>query len=358
MSVSRRQFLLSTLGLAGLASCAPQQPNIALPTATPNLPKSLTLYNWDGDISADVLEKFTQTYGIAVNYVSYESQQDAVANIRAGKLYDLVVLDGPLLQPLITDNLLAPLDLLDIPNFNNISANFRDLAFDPGNRHSVPFQWGTVGLLVRPDLVSAPVSQWADLWDAQFTGKVALWSLIRYVMGIALKRQGYSINSNDPAHYQAIAPELAKLRQQANAFATDSPQMAEMMSSGQYNLAFAFVGEAAIMKANNVPVDYILPKEGTIIWGDNFVVPVSSRNKYAAELLIDFILRPEISAEIVNANFYATPNEAALALVNKEVRENPWIFPPNESLLNAEILTALSPEGQAQQERLWADFIG
>ena len=189
-------ILLSLIGL--LSAC---RSSATLPVSTPIPPplaKELVLYNWVDYLPQSVLDAFTAEYGVNIDYQVYDTQEEAADNIRAGKVYDVVVMPPELIPGLVKDGALAKIDRRHVPNFKNISANFRDLVFDPGNQYSIPFHWGSAGLLVRTDLVSEPVKHWADLWRPEFAGKVALWPIPRDLIPIALKSLGYKVNSTIP----------------------------------------------------------------------------------------------------------------------------------------------------------------
>jgi spermidine/putrescine transport system substrate-binding protein len=164
------------------------------PTARP-LAEEIVLHDWAGDLADEILNGFTAESGIKVKYVVYGSPEEAVANIRAGETLDVVVLENEYIPSLVKDGLLARIDYRNVPNFNHISANFRDLAYDPENKHSVPYSWGTTGLVVRSDLVDRDVLtrgiRWADMWDPQYAGRNVQWEIPRYTLGMALKSLGY-----------------------------------------------------------------------------------------------------------------------------------------------------------------------
>jgi len=150
------------------SSCSPK------PTQ-PQLSDEIVLYNWEGDIPQSVLDAFTKETHVKVKYEAYESQEEAIENIRAGEVYDVVTMESRFIPNMANDSLLAELNYENIQNFKNISPNFRDLIYDPGNRYSIPYSWGTLGLVVRTDLAMSPIKSWSDLWDARYAGKVAIW---------------------------------------------------------------------------------------------------------------------------------------------------------------------------------------
>src|SRR5262245_55497663 len=208
-SASLRSCLLVCVLLGMLTACGAlgQAPP---PTATLQ-PKELVLYNWAGYMPQSVLDAFTAEYGIKVTYDVYGSQEEAISSIKAGKQYDVVVMGHEFIPSMIADSLLAPIDFQSVPNFKNISANFRDPIFDRNNRHTVPFLWGTTGLIARSDRLKQPLTSWSDLWDPRYAGKVGMWPIQRDVIGIALKSLGYSANSENPRELEAALKQLLKL---------------------------------------------------------------------------------------------------------------------------------------------------
>lgn len=188
----RSLFLLLVMAFSFVA-CLPQ------PTPT-SLPQELVFYDWALDVPQEVLDGFTAEYGIKVRYETYDSTEEAVANLEAGKMYDVVVMDSRYIPRLLEKKLLARLNHANLTNFDNISPDFRNPAFDPGNAYTIPFNWGTVGILVRNDQVSAPVKRWADLWDARYAGKIGLWreGAMREIIGYTLMSLGYSCNTVNP----------------------------------------------------------------------------------------------------------------------------------------------------------------
>jgi spermidine/putrescine transport system substrate-binding protein len=292
-----------------------------------------------------------------VNYLPYDSQEDAIADMQAGEVYDVVVLENQLIPNAVAEGLLAELDYNNIPNFKNISPNFRDLAYDPGNKHAIPYSWGTTGLVVRSDLVVEPVTGWADLWNEAYEGKLMAWPLERYVIGLALKMLGYSLNSEDPDELNAALDKLLEIKPHLTLREWESAVAAPYLVSGEVWLALGQADDVIAAREAGAEVEYILPEEGGLLWGDNFTVPANSPDKAAAEQLINYLLKAEVSAQIINETFYWLPNDAALEFVEPDLRANTAIFPTQEMLKNAEVLLPLSAEGQALYADIWAQFM-
>jgi spermidine/putrescine transport system substrate-binding protein len=339
-----------------MACGAPAPP----PTLTPEpLAAEIIFYDWIDDEIQSVFAAFTEEYGVNVTYVTYDSTEEAVANLRAGKVYDVVVVANEVLPQLIAEGLLAEIDYRNVPNLKNISLNFRDLAYDPGNKHSIPYSWGTTGLVVRTDLVAEPVVRWADLWDPRYAGRVAIWETTpRFALGAALKSLGYSVNSEDPVELEAALEKL--IEHKASIIWLDKDDgltSAPWLIKGKAVMALGWSQDVWAAQEESEAIAYVLPQEGTVLWGDNFVVPASSPNQKTAELFLDFVQRPEIAAQIIKANYYPMANEAAKGLIDPAILNDPVVYPTNDEMKNAEILLPLSPEGEALYQEIWDRFL-
>jgi spermidine/putrescine transport system substrate-binding protein len=247
--------------------------------------------------------------------------------------------------------------LESIPNLRNVKADFRNLAYDPDNRFSIMIQWGTTGIVARTDRWVAPVTSWNDLWDPAYAGKIGIWPYPTEVIGIALKSLGYSYNSEDPAELQAASEKLLKLRK--NVYFLDPTLSTGVRHLLDDKTAMIYGWSYDAMQAQEL-LDtsvYILPKEGTFLWTDNVTIPAASTRKQEAERFINFLLRPEISAIVVNEMWVPSANEAARAFVKPEILHNPLVYPPPEGLRHAEFPAVLSPATQKLHAEIWARFL-
>lgn len=352
------QLLLASL-IISLTACATATP---MPEPTPMpvpLAEELVFYDWEEDMPQYVLDAFTAEYGVKVKYLVYEAQEEAISNMRAGEVYDVVVMESRYIPLLIQEGLLARLNSQNLANLRNISANFRELAYDPANDYSVPYNWGTTGLVVRSDLAEEPVTRWADLWDPRYAGRVGLWlGVPREVISLTLKSLGYSANTEKPEELESALERLLELK--PNVIVLEEYELetsAQVMADGQAVISMGYAYDALTGSELNSAIEYVLPDEGALLWNDTFIIPVNSPNKYTAELFLNFLLRPEINAAIANQNGYATPNEAAYSFIETEILNNPIIFPPMEDLVNAELILPLSPTGQELYDEIWERFI-
>ena len=352
------RILLSLLTMTLITACiSPTPPPALTPTANP-LAQEIIFYSWAEDVRQSALDMFTEEYGVKVKYIGYESQEEAIANIRAGQIYDVVLIESRFIPQLTKENLLAELDQRNLSNSKNLSPNFRDLAYDPGSRYSIPNSWGTTGLVVRSDLVAEPVTRWVDLWDPRYAGKVGLWmDEPREVISLTLKSLGYSANSEDPAELEEALTRLLELK--PNTIALEDSNFATQngtLANGQVVISMGYAGNAYEASENNLAVNYVLPQDGALLWNDTLVIPANSSNKFTAELFLNFLMRADINAIVVNENIFPTPNEAAYEFIDPEILKNPLIYPPNEDLVNAELILPLSTQGLQLYDEIWERF--
>lgn len=338
-----------------LVSCGNEAPPPK--SAAPQLAKELVFYDWVGDMPQSVLDAFAAEHGVSVRYESYKNQEEAIENMQAGKVYDVVVLSNERVPQMVSSGFLAPINYQNVPNFKNIQANFRDLAYDPGNKFSIPFNWGTIGMVIRGDLVSQPIASWADLWELELPGKIGIWAVERELIGCALKSLGYSANTEDPKQLDAALDRLLQLKEKSEFLDLDLSDSSGPLLKGDFVITVAYALDTIKARKENPAVTYVLPREGTMLWGDNFVIPANSPSKVTAEVFLNFLLRPEINARVANENFYATPNGAARSHIVPEVLNDPVIFPPDEAIRNAEIILPLSAEGQRLYDEIWKRFL-
>lgn len=329
----------------------------ALPHTPTPAPEPLAVASWAGYMPQSILDAFTEATGIPVKFVAYSDQDEALDWLRAGRQFDVVVLGDSYIPTAVEEGLLAELNFENIPNFRNLGPNFRDLAFDPENRYSIMIQWGTTGLVVRTDRLAQPVTSWSDLWNSDYAGKIGVWPYRDDLIGIALKSLGYSMNTEDPAEIRAAGEKLLELRQQVYLFDPDQATGVANLLDDQTVMIYGWSYDA-VEAHNRLPAcEYVLPQEGTLLWTDNVAIPTGSGRKQDAERFINFLLRPEISARMVNELGQPSPNEAARQFIKPEILYNPVIYPPMRTLEQAEFYTVVSEETRRQYEEIWERFL-
>jgi spermidine/putrescine transport system substrate-binding protein len=201
------------------------------------------------------------------------------------------------------------------------------------------------------------VTRWADLWDPQFAGKAALWtSTPRHTLGIALAMLGYSVNTEDPVELQAGIDKLAEIKDRV-IWLGDEDTSADRLNSGEVVIAMGWAYDALAARESGAPVDYVLPEEGPILWSDSFVIPSTSQARYLSELLLNYLLEAEVNARLMEQNYYAMPNDPALELIDRDLFNDPIIFPSSIELQNAQMLQPLSAEGYERSNAIWDQFL-
>jgi spermidine/putrescine-binding protein len=277
----------------------------------------LNLYAWSEYIPQALLDGFTKETGIKVNYDTYSSNEELMAKLQAGASgYDVIIPSDYTVVILSKQGLLDELDLNQIPNFANVSDQFKNPYYDPGNKYSVPYQWGTVGLVYNKDDVPNPPKKWADLWDPAYKDRVVLLDDEREVIGMVLMTLGYDKNSTDPKQLDEAKAKLMELKPNVKLYDSDSPKTA--LLAGEVWLGQTWNGEASIAHNENPSIDYVCPEEGCGIWVDNLSIPKNAPHKDAALKFLNYVLKPEASIAITTEFPYSNPNKAALDLMKTQ----------------------------------------
>ncbi len=321
-----KNLLLAAIAALLLTACGRQDGEV------------LYLYNWSEYLPQEVLDRFTLETGIRVNYTTYDSNEAMYARIRLldeRHSYDLVVPSTYYVSKMGREALLQPIDHAALTNLQQLDPALMDQGFDPGNRYSIPYLWGTTGLAYNAERVAGEqVVAWSDLWREEFAGRVLLTDDMREVFHIALHTLGYSGNTTDEGEIAEAYERLRDLMPSVRAFNSDAPRMPYL--EGEVDVGMIWNGEA-VMAAEDLPaLTYVYPLDGVIIWMDSFVIPRNARNPEAAHRFIDFVLRPDIAAAISEEIGYASPNLGALELLPDEVVENRAQYPTPQDLENGE----------------------
>jgi spermidine/putrescine transport system substrate-binding protein len=285
------------------------------------LSAELNFFNWSDYIDEDILTQFEEECGVKVIQDLYSSNEDMIAKIQAGNSgYDLIVPSDYAVELLAEAGLLAELDMENIPNFSNLKPGTVGLYFDPDNKYSVPYQWGTTGIAYNetafPD--GLPDS-WAYLFDpelvCQHSGFVSMLDDERESIGAVLQYLGYSYNDTDPAHQEEAKDVL--LAQKECLAGYNSDNVNQQLAAEEIVLAHAWTGDAALARDENENIKFVIPKEGGAIWQDNLAIPIDAPHKYTAEVFINYLLDPEIGAQNTNYIYYFTPNAASEPLLDE-----------------------------------------
>ncbi|MBR1913900.1 MAG: extracellular solute-binding protein [Lachnospiraceae bacterium] len=315
----------------------------------------LFVYNAGEYIDPEVIEMFEAETGIEVVYDEFETPEIMYAKmVQNDGAYDVICPSDYMIEKMLDAGMLQELDPDAIPNRKYIGEQYLKAAesFDPGNRYSVPYCWGTVGILYNKNMVDEPVTSWDILWDEKYSGQILMQDSIRDAFTVSLKRNGYSLNSTDPAELEKAAEDMIAQRPLVQAYVVD--QARDKMIGGEAALAVIYSGEVLYTQRENPDLEYSVPDEGTNVWIDAWVVTKKARNPEAAMKWIDFLCRPEIA--LMNFDFitYSTPNEAAREMIEDEdIRNSEAIFPDESILKRCETISYLGEEGDALYNEMW-----
>ncbi|MDR1765708.1 MAG: ABC transporter substrate-binding protein [Lachnospiraceae bacterium] len=333
-------------------------------SAKPQPGGELYVYNWGEYIDEDVIDMFEDETGIQVIYDVFETNEEMYPVIEAGGVsYDVVCPSDYMIQKMIENNLLAKLDFSNIPSFDQIDPRFVEdsKSFDPDNAYSVPYTWGTVGILYNTSLVpedKAP-TKWADLWDESFKGEILMQDSVRDAFMVALKMLGYSLNSTDEKELEEAKDLLIAQKPLVQAYVID--QVRDKMIGGEAAIGVIYSGEMLYIQEEveslglDYELEYVLPEEGSNVWIDAWVVPANAKNKYNAELWIDFMCRPEIALKNFEYITYSTPNKGAFDMLDEDLQTNKALFPDAEALKNCEVFRYMGPEADELYNNLWKE---
>jgi len=356
---TRRSFL-KAMGAAGVAgstlSVLACQPNTTARSSGGggSEEKALNFYIFSDYLTWDTVPRFERRSGAKVTLDLYTTNEEMLAKLQAGGSgYDLIVPSDYMVEIMVGEGMLLPLNKRKIPNLDNLDPGFRDLPYDPENEHSVPYQWGTSGILYDPEVVTEDVSGWDVMWDPRYEGKIGMLDDLRNLLGAALKRLGYSLNSRDPEQLSEAERLLMEQKPLVRGY-FPSPRAVELVVGGDLALAHAYSGNAYTGIAQKETLRYVIPKEGSVLWTDTMAIPKTAPHPDVAHEFINYILDPEVGAELSNFTNFGTPNEAALPMIDEAAREDPGVYPPPEVFKRLEITQDLG-EATREYERIFTE---
>jgi spermidine/putrescine-binding protein len=319
-----------------------------------NLPQ-LNIYTWSTYNSPRVVQGFEREFHCKVNYDLYDSNEALLAKLQGGNVsYDLVVPSDYMVEILIRQGLLAPLDRSKLPTaWANIDPRFLGLPFDPHNNFSVPYAWGTTGLAYRADLVKEDVESWSVLFDPRYARHILLLDDAREVFGMALKKLGYSLNSTNPDEVRQARDLLLGEKPLVKGY--NSSNFQEDLAAGDAWIAQAYNGNMTFVMRDEPNIRYVIPKEGGTISVDCACIPRTAPHKELAEAFIDYCHRPHVAALFVNDSGFNTPNRYDLKDIEPWLLRNPAVFPNPASLVHCEFMRDIGPAAQLY-DQYWTEI--
>ena len=301
---------------------------------------------------------FEEETGIKVVYDEFETNEIMYPKVEAGaSSYDVVCPSDYMISKMIENDLLAELNFDNMPNAKeNIGEQYyeKSKGFDPENKYSVPYCWGTVGILYNKTMVDEPITCWAQLWDEKYADNILMQDSVRDAFMVAEKLNGFSMNTVDPAELEIAKNSLIEQKPLVQAYVID--QVRDKMIGNEAAIGVIYSGEAIYTQRENPDLEYVIPKEGTNVWIDSWVVLKNAPNKENAEKFIDFMCRPDIAVKNFEYITYSTPNDAARELIEDEDIKNSEIAFPNLSQYdNLEVFVYLGEEGDALYNEMWKE---
>lgn len=313
--------------------------------------KRLNFYSWDTYIGETTLADFARATGIEVKMDLFADNDELFAKLREGNPgYDVIVPSANWVARMIPAGMLAPLDHSLIPNIKNITPRFMaNAGFDPARKYSLPYTWGTIGIGYRKSRFTAPPASWKWLYDSdKYSGRLALLSESDVLLGMALKYLGHSVNTTDQTQLAAAEALIIRQKPHIKVFAEDNGQ--DLLASGEVDLVMEWNGDIAQLMAEDGDIGYVVPDEGGLLWEDTLAIPKGAPHIQNAHAFINFIHDPEVNAGIAATVQYATPNQAALALMDKAYTENPAIFAPDSIIARSESLNYLGEDAITRRQ--------
>lgn len=317
------------------------------------------VYNWGEYIDPDTLDMFEKETGIQVIYDEFDTNETMYPKVEAGASnYDVVCPSDYMIQKMIDNDLLQELNWDNIPNAKtNIGAQYYEQseAFDPGNRYSVPYCWGTVGILYNKTMVDEPVTSWSILWDEKYADSILMQDSVRDLFMVGLKSLGYSMNSTDEKELNEAKDLLIQQKPLVQAYVID--QVRDKMIGNEAALGVIYSGEAIYTQRENPDLEYVIPEEGTNVWIDSWVIPKNAENVENAEKFIDFMCRGDIALLNFDYITYSTPNTAAQDLIeDDDIRNSKIAFPDLSQYNGLETFSYLGDDVDTLYNDLWKEI--
>lgn len=326
---------------------------------------SINVYNWGEYISTGAEEgtlnvnaEFTKLTGIKVNYTNYATNEELYAKLKGGgATYDVIIPSDYMISKMIKENMVQKLNFDNIPNFSYIMDNFRNLAYDPENEYSVPYTWGTVGIIYNKDLVDIDKSEidWDILWNEDYLDQILMFDNPRDAFAIAEIMLGYSINTENTDELAAASEKLKEQKRMVQAYVMD--EIFDKMGAGDALLAPYYAGDALTILEENEDLDFVVPKSGTNLFIDAMCIPVGAKQKEAAEMYINFMCEPDIAYANIDYICYSTPHSAAFEMLDEETQQSTVSYPDDDYIAaNTTVFVNLSDEASREMQTLWTEM--
>lgn len=316
---------------------------------------TVVFYNWGDYIDPDVVTMFEEETGYRVVYDTFDSNEAMLTKIeQGGTKYDVIVPSEYMIENMISKDMLLPLDYSKLPHVKHLDQDFMDWEFDPGNKYSLPYFWGTLGIVYNArELGEDAFTSWKDLWKPQYRNDILMIDGAREVIGIGLQAKGYDLNETDSTILRQSAEDMKTLMPNIAALIADELKM--HLVNEENLIGVTYSGEAAMAMWENDDLAYYVPEEGSNCWEDTLAIPKNANNVEGAHALIDFLCRPDIAA--MNAEYvgYSSPNEGAMAILPEEITNDPAFYPSQELIDKLSIYRNLGKEKLIEYNDLYLE---
>lgn len=324
---------------------------------------SINVYNWGEYISdgsdegtLNVNAEFTKLTGIKVNYTNYATNEELYAKLKGGGAsYDIIIPSDYMISRMIKEDMVLPLDMDNIPNYKYIGEAYKNQAFDPENEYSVPYFWGTVGIIYDTTLIEEENIDWDILWNEDYADRILMFDNPRDAFAIAELRLGYSLNTENEKELKEAAELLKEQKKVVQAYVMD--EIFDKMGAGEALIAPYYAGDAVTLMAEYEDLGFVIPKSGTNLFIDGICIPKGAKQKEAAEMYINFLCEPDIAYSNTYYVGYSTPNTAAYEMLDDEIKNDGISYLSDEYLnSNTTVFRNLSDEANQKMQDLWTEL--
>jgi spermidine/putrescine transport system substrate-binding protein len=320
-----------------------------------NQQQVLNIYNYATYIAPDAIAQFEKEHNVKIQYDTFENSDALYAKLKQGNPgYDVIFPADYMVKIMAIENIIEPLNVKNISNIKNLDPRFINQTFDPGNKYSLPYQWGTMGIGYNLKATQGEINSWAAMFDPKYAGKIAWQDDARYTFAGVLMYLGFDPNTTNPEEINKARDLLIKNKNLVATFVPDTGQT--VLAQGEVNLTMEWSGDIFQVMTENANLRYAIPKEGTILFSDNMAIPKGAPHKELAEKFINFILQPEVGAKISNFIHFGSPNKAAIeqGLIDPKDLKNPQIYPPVEVFAKMKFLEDVG-KATALYDRAWTE---
>jgi len=355
MKNSKRIISMISILIASvlLASCGSAAPGSGAAVDGEKL--TLNVFNWGEYIGETTIAEFEKAYpNIKVNYENFTTNEDMYVKIKTGgSAFDVAIPSDYMIKRMLDEGLLNKINMDNIPNYKYIDERFKSLPFDPGNEYSVPYMWGTVGILYNKSIVTEPVDSWKILWDTKYKKQILMPDSERDSIGVTLKMLGYSMNTKNISELEEAKRRLMEQKPLILAYVVD--EVRDMMIGESAALAVVWSGDAYYCMSENENLAYAIPKDGTNYWFDSMVIPVTSKHQKEAELFINFMCNTEIAYKNADYIGYASPHTEVVKKLPAELVSDRNAYPLKEDLTGSEIFEYPGDTLNKEYGRIWTE---